>query len=180
MRPSGEDRSLTKWFESLEKTKILREGRGSTACVVRPKVWLSCGRDRPFFNLKSHFQAWFLRGTPPELSILPVFPWITHFIFGCCTKTFKMFGHSSLGLPCPDHYIPFLCIKEKLCTFIIDKNRNFLRINLLFGVREKYSTVLQISSLKGKFSSLWERELQWLVRLEHSNLGSDLQKKRVQ
>ena len=119
-------------------------------CVCRPAesvtfMWTW----QTFFQFWATFQVWFLikRGTPPELSILPVFPWITHLILGCCTKTFKMLGHSSLGLPCPDQYIPFLCINEKLCTFIIDKSRNFLRKYLLFGVREKNSTVLQISSL---------------------------------
>ena len=67
-----------------------------------------------------------LEETPPEISIFPLFPWITHLLLGCFTKLFLSFGYSSLCIPCPDQYKPFSCVKENFCTFIIGKSWIFL------------------------------------------------------
>ena len=64
--------------------------------------------------------------TLPEISIFPLFPWITHLLLGCFTKLFLLFGYSSLCIPCPDQYKPFSCVKENFCTFIIGKSWIFL------------------------------------------------------
>ena len=65
-------------------------GRGITAFVVRPKVWLSCGRDRPFFNIEQNFRVWVFGETSPKLSKslnFSGFPLNYTYYFGSSHKT---------------------------------------------------------------------------------------------